>query len=330
MTQPACWPTDAIDVHAHFIPGVYRQAALAAGHARPDGMPGIPPWSVQSAIQLMDRLGIATALLSISSPGVHFGDDVAARQLARAVNIEGADLVRRYPPRFGLFASLPLPDVPGALIEINHAFDDLGADGVVLQSNHQGIYLGDSRFDAVFAALNRRAAVVFVHPTSPHCPACTPALPYPAAMLEFMFETTRAITHLILSGTLQRNPAIKVIVPHAGAALPTLSDRVAGMVPFMTLAQPIASEGVLAQLSRLYFDLAGHAVPRMMSSLLSVADTRHLLYGSDCPFTPEPVAAKFVELLSSSPQLDEADRARIARENALGLFARLNSLASAR
>jgi hypothetical protein len=114
-----------IDVHAHYLTDRYRQAAEAAGHARPDGMPGLPRWSVQAALGMMDRFHIEAAILSVSSPGVHFGDNAAARALARSVNEEGARAVSDHPGRFGLFASLPLPDVDGALEELAYALDVL-------------------------------------------------------------------------------------------------------------------------------------------------------------------------------------------------------------
>ena len=192
-------------MHAHFIPDFYRQAAVAAGQVKPDGMPAWPAWDMNAALASMDRLDIATAVLSISSPGVHFGDGPAARALARAVNESGAQAVGAHPARFGLFATLPLPDVEASLAELAYALDTLQADGIVLLTNHQGAHLGDPRFEPVFAELDRRGAVVFIHPTTA-CAACVGDLPYPAPMIEFMFETTRAITHLIFSGTLARHP----------------------------------------------------------------------------------------------------------------------------
>lgn len=156
-----------IDVHAHYVPENYRSALVAAGHAKPSGMPGIPAWSVELALATMDRLEIETALLSISAPGVHFGDDAAARALARFVNEEGAQAVSAHPRRFGLFAVLPLPDVDGALKEIDHAVDALHVDGVVMESDDHGTYLGDARFDPVFAELDRRDAAISIHPANP-------------------------------------------------------------------------------------------------------------------------------------------------------------------
>lgn len=311
------------DVHAHFLTDHYRAEATAAGHAQPDGMPGLPAWSVESALQSMDRFGIATAMLSVSSPGVHFGDDAAARELARSVNEEAAAAVRAYPERFGHFASLPLPDVEGALAEMEFAFDVLHADGVVLETNHHGIYLGDERFDSVFAELNRRKAVVFIHPTSATCACCqNPSLGFPRPMLEFMFETTRAVSNLLLKGVLKKYPDIKLIIPHAGAALPVLVDRIIGLSPALGLDEPVEPDEVFRQLRSLYFDLAGFPIPRLLPALLTIADPDKMLYGSDWPFTPNVIVESLIQQIAETDQLDEAFKQKIFSLNAHTLFSR--------
>ena len=312
------------DVHTHFVPDVYRQAALAAGRGTPDGMPGIPPWTEEGMLRMMDNVGIAKGILSISSPGVYFGDMAAARALSRQVNLEGAALKRRWPDRLGLFASLPLPDVEGALAEIAFAFDELGADGIYLQSNAGGIYPGDSPFEAVFAELGRRDAIVFLHPTSPACPCCGETeRPLPRPVLEFMFETTRAVTNLVLGGTLDRHPGIKLIVPHAGATLPVLLDRIvwtAGMNANMTDLEPSA---IRATFGRLYFDLAGAPVPRLLPALRSFADPSRLFYGSDWPHTPQPLVERLRQDLDSFLAQEPDFLADVGYRNAERLFSGL-------
>ncbi|WP_157160293.1 amidohydrolase family protein [Cupriavidus sp. BIS7] len=317
-----------IDVHAHYIPPEYRAALEAAGHSKPSGMPAIPPWSAAGHVGMMDSLGIATAMLSISAPGLHFGDDAAARRLARHCNDEGAKAVRAHPGRFGLFAALPLPDVAGSLAELAHAFDTLHADGVVMESNYHGIYLGDARLDPVFAELNRRKATVFIHPTDPYCPCCQgqesavlPPLGYPYPMIEFIFDTTRAVFNLILSGTLEKYPDVKIIVPHAGAAVPVLTARVGAIGTLLKLGRNRA--GVDAAIRKLYYDLAGAPEPVALSALLQVADPTRVLYGSDYPFTPAPVAADLAAVLDGSPHIPPNLRGAFMRDNALALFPRL-------
>ncbi|MEU1054721.1 amidohydrolase family protein [Streptomyces sp. NPDC005876] len=273
-----------VDVHAHFVTDSYVRRARAAGHDHPDGVPAWPAWSAAAHLELMDRCSIATSMLSVSSPGVHFGDDTAARRLAREVNEDGADVVREHPDRFGLFASLPLPDVDGALAEIAHAYDTLGADGVVLETNTHGTYLGDADLEPVWAELDRRGAVVFLHPTSPVCWERS-ALGRPRPMVEFVFDTARTVTDLLMAGTLDRYRNLTVIVPHCGGALPVLADRING---FMKMFMPpgTAAPDAVQQLGRLYYDLAGPALPRQLPALLSLVGTDRILYGSDHCWTP--------------------------------------------
>ena len=248
----------------------------------------------------MDRVGIATALLSVSSPGVHFGDDEAARALSREVNDAGAQIVRDHPDRFGLFASLPVPDVDGALAEIEYAFDTLNVDGIILETNTDGAYVGDSALEPVFAELSRRRATVLLHPTSPPCWQQT-ALGRPRPMIEFIFDTSRAVTDLILGGTLTGHPELRVVVPHGGGALPLLADRVSAF----RVAGPSSDENPvidpIAQLRGLYYDLAGTPYPRQVPALLSLVGPEQLLYGSDLCFTPAAAIELQVEVINSAP-----------------------------
>jgi predicted TIM-barrel fold metal-dependent hydrolase len=311
--------TARIDVHAHFVPDFYRDALLAAGQRHPDGIAAIPAWDEQAALHAMDELDVATAALSISSPGVHFGNDVAAAELARRCNDEAARLAAARPGRFGFFASLPLPDVPAALTELDRAMGELGALGVVLETNHHGQYLGDAALDELYAELARRGGVVFVHPTSPSCGAEL-ALGYPSPMLEFIFETTRSITNLVISGVLERNPGLKVIVPHAGAVLPVLANRIDLLLPILREPGAPPPPSMRDALRTLYFDLAGAPVPEQLSAMLSVADPTHIMYGSDWPFTPLAACKALAERIDTTPLLTEPLRTAVLSDNAARMF----------
>jgi predicted TIM-barrel fold metal-dependent hydrolase len=221
-TDPARTPL--VDVHAHFLTDHYIQAATDAGHRYPDGVPGWPSWNAAQHLELMDQWGIATAILSISSPGVSFGDPTATQALARHVNDAGAEIHRAHPSRFGHFASLPLPDVDAALTELAYAMDQLGGDGVTTETNIDGIYLGDARYEPLLAELDRRHTPVFVHPTSPLHPEAV-SLGRPRPMLEFLFDTTRTVSDLVFTGRLERYPDIPWIFTHGGGTLPLLTDR---------------------------------------------------------------------------------------------------------
>lgn len=308
---------DRIDVHFHFLSPDYREKMIDAVGGSPDGF-AAPHWSADEALAMMDRTGIATGMLSVSSPGVHFGNDAKARVLARSVNEFAARTIGEYRGRFGGFASLPIPDIDGALEEIRYAFDTLKLDGVVMLTNFNGVYLGDKRLDPVFDELNRRAAVVFIHPTSPICWQQS-ALGYPRPMIEFTFDSTRAVVNLIFGGTTTRCPKVRFIVPHAGGTLPFLARRI-GMFARGLAGGAISTE---EQLRRMYYDLAGSPGSNALAPLLEMTERSHILYGSDYVHTPEAVVSAHLNELLGSKLLSPDDFPAIARGNALALFPRL-------
>ncbi|MFF9037972.1 amidohydrolase family protein [Streptomyces sp. NPDC014892] len=309
-----------IDVHAHHLPDFYVEQATAAGHAHPDGMGGWPSWSVRDHLELMDRNGIETAMLSLSSPGVHFGDDKAARLLARRVNEYTAELARDHRGRFGTFVALPLPDVDGALEEITFAFDQLGADAVALLTHTDGVYLGDARLEPVFAELDRRKAVVFLHPTSPVCWEQS-ALGRPRPMVEYIFDTARTVTDLVMAGVLTRHPGLRVIVPHCGGAVPVLADRIDEFMRLFLPPGTLPAQDAVRQLQGLYYDMAGTAFPRQVPALLKLVDPDRVLFGSDYCWTPPPLAdAHIAAIDAADPPAEGATWRSLTTANALRLF----------
>ena len=250
--------------------------------------------------------------------------------MARSANEAAAEAIRGFPGRFGGFARLPLPDVDAALAEIDYTQETLRLDGVVLLTNHDGVYPGDSRLDPVFDELNRRQAVVFLHPTVPPGVEHT-SCGYLPSLIEFVFDTTRAVTHLALSGTLERCPDLRLIVPHAGGTIPFLVDRIsllaARFVPGTTARAPA---GVEAYLRRLYYELAVSTnrtlLPRSCSSSARNA-CRTAATGR--PWT-RPTSKSLTQVLAANPLLNPADRARIEWQNAMELFPRLRSGSAAR
>jgi len=302
-----------IDVHHHVVPPLYarwlRELGLAAG-----GLP-VPDWSGEASLELMDERGVEAAVLSVSTPGVHLTDNAEARYRAREVNEFAAKVVSDHPTRFGLFATLTLPDVDGALAELAYAFDTLRADGVVLLANSRGVYLGDPRFDPVFDELNRRGAVVFVHPST--LPGLAPLPGVPAFVADFLLDTTRAAIGLARSGTLDRFPDLKVILSHAGGFVPYAAYRIA--IAASAAGNPL--EG-MACLKRFYFDTALSSSPTALPSLLAFAEPDHVLFGSDFPYAPVGTVAAFSRLYESFP-LSAVQRTAIDRGAAEGLFPRL-------
>lgn len=316
-----------IDVHAHFLPEVYADALSKAGLRTLDGGFPVPAWSVEAALDMMDRQGIETAMISLSSPSTHFLTPSLRPGLVREINTAGAGLMAAHPGRFGFFASLPMPDVEASLAEMRHAFDQLGVDGVILETNIDGAYLGSPDFAPIFAELNRRKATLFVHPTSPACFDAV-ALGRPAPLLEFPLDTTRTLVDLLYSRTLQTRPDIKVIVPHGGAALPALVARIAAFANLPIIDPRPASEAeVFETLARLYYDVALSAHPVPLAGLLRLAPISQVLFGSDWPFTPEVGVARNIRQLGESG-LSDADLRAIARENAERVFPRLAALRS--
>jgi 6-methylsalicylate decarboxylase len=315
-------PDGRIDVHAHHVPRVIVDTANRTGFTFPDGRTAWPEWSVEAHLEHMDRLGIAVSLLSLSSPGSHWGDDAVARTLSRSVNEAAANVIRDQPARFGAFADLPLPDVEGALEELEYCLDTLRFDGVCLLTNYQDAYLGDPRFDPIFDELNRREATVFVHPHTPGCGAEI-LLGHPPAMIEFPFDTTRAITNLALSRTLDRCPSIRFILPHAGGTLPFLTARISMVAARL---DPPLSESFETYLRRMYYDTGLSASAHHFASLLQIVDSTRILYGTDYPWASQHVPTNSPETLANNPLLTTEDLQRIGRHNALKLFPRLKSL----
>ena len=207
-----------IDVHHHFAPAFHRDAL---GTKRGGAW---PTWSPQLSLEEMDKNGIATAILSAVQPGTWFGKAEESRPLVRQLNDYGATLVRDHSGRFGLFACITPPDVEGSLKEIEYGLDTLKADGISLFTSYGTQYLGDPSFAPVYAELNRRKALVYVHPIAPDC--CKALVPgIPVGAIEYATDTTRSIAHLVFSGTATQFPDIRWIFSHSGGTLPFLTGR---------------------------------------------------------------------------------------------------------
>ncbi|AQW50673.1 amidohydrolase family protein [Streptomyces violaceusniger] len=312
MTFPA-----RIDVHQHIVPPIWAQTLAA--HGLDSGGWAIPAWSPTDAIAMMDQQGIATGVLSVTSPGVHLGSDAQARDLARAVNEYGAEVVRDHPGRFGHFASVPLPDVDAALAETAHALDTLGADGIVLMSNAHGRYLGDPDFEPLWAEIDRRGATVFVHPAQPPMPLL-PGTPAPLA--DYVFDTTRTALNLVLNGVMSRYPDMRVILSHGGGFLPYAAYRFSGLTSTVVDREREA-EDILRDLKRFYFDTALSASPSALPALLTFAEPGHVLYGSDWPFAPQDAGTYYNHYLETYPDYAPGQAEAIDRGNAEALFPRL-------
>jgi 6-methylsalicylate decarboxylase len=303
-----------IDAHAHILPPDYRAELERRGL-----MPfPLPPWSPDLLDGLMTRHAIDAAVISLSPPGVFFGDQGLADELARLVNERTAEHVRSAPDRFAGLAVLPLPDVDRALAELRYALDELGLEGVALLSNVAGTYLGDPAWDALFDELDRRGAYVFLHPTA--APGPPPLPEHPIWLYEFPFDTTRAVTNLIYTGTLERCPRIRLQVSHLGGTAPFLAHRLASLEAREPERAARAPAGALAYLRRLWYDtgLSNYELPARPTLDLAGAD--RIVFGTDWPYADLPPQG------DPAPGLDGvgADRrARIDAANAAALVPRL-------
>jgi aminocarboxymuconate-semialdehyde decarboxylase len=309
-----------IDLHQHVIPDFYWEASNVGGNAAG----GINPsrWSLDGTIAYLDEAEIDLAVLSISTPGVHFGQDASARTLTRRVNEFIADLRRDRPDRFGGFAALPLPDVDGALEQLEYAFDVLELDGVILMTNAGGRYLGDARFDSVFAELQRRGAVVFVHPTaSPD--AVAHSLGLPDALLDFPVDTSRAIANLHYSNTFARTPDVKYVFSHGGGTVPFLAARFA-MVDAMNVIAGADGRGSFADTARhLYWDTASAFSDPVLRLLRSVIGLQHVVFGTDYPYPHDDISIAGLRTLRSTAELADEERAAVLAGSASQLLPRL-------
>jgi 6-methylsalicylate decarboxylase len=304
-----------IDVHHHILPPVYLAQARDRLIAQQQGyLPArILQWSPQNALAEMDQNGVATSIVSISTPGIWFGDMQSARTLARKCNEYAAQLVNDYHGRFGFFASVPLPDTEGSLREIMYALDILKADGIILLTSYGDKWPGDSAYAAVFEELNRRKAVVFFHPAAPNC--CRNLIPeIPPVFTEVPHDTTRAITSLLFSGSFARFRDIRFIFSHAGGTLPMLAGRLFHYSAEMKDLVAKMPNGIEFELKRLYYDIASSANPPAMAALMKLVPTSQILFGGDYPFVPiAETAVGMTQVGLSADDLQAVGRGNAAR-----------------
>jgi 6-methylsalicylate decarboxylase len=311
-----------VDTHHHYYPPEYQKLWLGWEDARKlPHFPGQVAWSRTKAIEDMDKAGIRTGILSLAStPGVWFdlGAEKAS-QLASDCNDFAADMMRDSPGRFGLFATLSMLDIDKTLKEIEYVFDTLKADGVGLQSSYGDKWLGNSFYKPVFDELNRRKAVVYVHPLVASCCGQLSVGTFPA-VIEVPHDTTRTVTSLLLSGGLARWRDIQWLFSHAGGTIPMMAGRIDSFYGKRADLKQFAPEGIEGELKRLNYDTANATSAPAIAALLKLVPVSKVTFGSDYPYFGLD-QMNDLETLG----LTSADLKAIGTENAMKLLPRLKA-----
>ncbi|MGD9397923.1 MAG: amidohydrolase family protein [Candidatus Thorarchaeota archaeon] len=327
---------DWIDLHHHLIPDFYVKDLAKRGITELSGVP-IPTYNPEECLKDMDKVGIDKAILSIPASGLHIKNNGFFTGLAKKTNAYLAEMIRKHPARFGALASIPLPNIDAAFAELDYAMDELHLDGVVLLSNSDGMYLGDPELEEFFAELNRRKAVVFVHPDDP--PFADMRKPdVPVVHIEWPFDTTRAVANMVYGGVLDRNPNIRFILPHGGGAVPYLAWRISILeyrqrdkvkklrsLYDLILRKQGPATG-LRLLKNMYYDTTAVTAPSSLRTLKELLDPSHIVLGTDLGAAPRLMASLVLSDLKSSEIFDEEDLKSIARKGALELFPRLAAM----
>ncbi len=323
-------PELLIDVHSHPLLPRSLAAFAKATNQNVDtmkffGLP-VPKWSESSHLEMMDRAGLAVSMFSLPSATAMLSGKAAAEE-ARALNEDMASIISRNPNRLGAFASVPMDDMDHAIEETRYALDVLKLDGIYASTHHAGVYLGDARYDPWFAELDRRGATLFIHPVMP------PGLvPVPGGLdmsiLEFMFDTSRMITNMVLSGSKTRFSRIKMISTHAGGTIPYIAGRMSILEPIFGAGhgrKTLSAAEIFQALSSFYFDLTGSTSAAVLGAIQHLVPAEQLLLGFDYPMMPpetiDPVLANF----HAYTGFGAAQKHSIASGNAIRLFPRFAS-----
>lgn len=320
--------TGIIDVHTHPTVPVWRAAIAKATGQSPDNLKmfqaTIPEWTARRHVEDMDSVGIQSSVLSM--PGVaNLASGEAARSLCRAMNEEIARAVSDFPDRFAAFGILPLDDLDAALEETSYVLDVLKFDGVGIGTNFGGRYLGDPLFDPLLSELDSRDAVLFTHSSPP--PGYRPEPGLDPSILEFMFDTTRMLLNMVLSGAKSRFASIKIISTHGGGTIPYLAGRVAVLEPHLGAGPgrpTMSASDILAGLGSFYYDLTAATSHAALDAIRRLVPDTQLLFGSDAPMMPLSEIPPAVESLASYEAISENNLQDILQNNALSVLSNLN------
>lgn len=278
-----------IDFHAHPIPESFKEGLneLEIDPIEDDGFP-LPEWTIESQLEFMKQAKIDYTILSLPSPHIHNGDDEKSSKVARKINDELEKICKMHQQQLGYVACLPLPNVSDSIKEIKRTMDEMHALGVKVPTNCNGVYLGDEKLDPVMEELNKRNALVIIHPNRGISPRNV-ITGKTAALYEYPVDTTRAVLNMIANNIMVRYPNIKFIIPHVGSFLPYMYERMNGISKILASKGLMQEVDVKENMKNLYFDLAGDPEPYQLDMLLMITDKYHIVYGTDYPHSPAPV-----------------------------------------
>lgn len=309
-----------VDVHHHHVPPeLYKLSGLSQSRFAA----GRLPWSPEKTLEQMDKFDISVAMLSMTQMGNLLYDNTEkGRTAVRTGNDYGAKVRSDYPKRFGLFTAVPLPDIEGVMKELEYGLDTLKADAIGIYTNdNQGRWPGDAYFDPMWQELNRRGAIVYIHPLAPPC--CTNLNDgVPASMNEFDFDIARACASLLANGVLHKYTSVKIIIPHSGGTMPVIAGRMKDRYPHDAKHDEYIPNGVIAELQKFYIDIAHATFPYPMAALMKFALPDHILFGTDYPF--ESIESTLDELPNLG--LSAEVMAAIERGNVERLFPRVKTM----
>lgn len=313
-----------IDTHCHNVHPFYMEALSKHDATMDEGFP-IPEWDLDSHLEFMKKAGIGKSILSMPAPQPYFGDSDECKETVRRYNEQCAKIKKENPGKIGFCASLPLPDVRAAIEEAIYALDTLCADGIKLATNSRGQYLGDKELDPLMEVLDKRNAVIILHPHKPTPVNEEMMSAFPLAIYEYPAETTRAVLNMIARNLLVKYKNLKIVIPHCGSFMPMAIPRMRAVLPAIQKKGLIGEIDINANLSRLYYDLAGAPSASLIKSMLTITTPSHIMYGSDYPYQPAEALVKNLERLDKELSDDKelsAYKEMFLWENAKRLFSK--------
>lgn len=275
-----------IDLHSHYLSPGFVKFLDDYFDGKGDGVP-TPAFSVDDYLKLMAEEDIDYSVLSISSPHLSAAPDEVMLELTEEVNAYAEDLHHAHSDQLGYFASLPLPLVDESIRMIDHVLDE-------------------------------QQATVAIHPNEPKPVNEAIKAQILSPLMEFFFDTTRTIIFMSQNNVFSKYPNIKWIVPHSGALLPVIAQRVnIGNKMFNVENGPDDIEQVMQSL---YFDLAGMVLPHQLPTLLKMVDEDKIVYGADAPYTTDQVIKRLAKDIESTDLLTEEQKEKFLHRNASQLL----------